>query len=1225
MKRHGEHPEPPEYTSIERSFGRTGVDPMPGLDDSLAGLTLLDSTLLLANLDDDLGSSPDPELPVAILRVLVVDQPPRDIPLRVGEITIGRSKQADVELTDASVSRNHARLLIERNRIIVTDLGSSSGTFVDGVRIAAPTPIQTGAVLALGRQRLELLPTFHPAPERMAGMSATGLRLMSDLGHGGMRPRTTLQMPAVKAPPEPAVQTWRTIPPSSADLEVAARAPFLLDLDESDRQTLLAAMQRLDLQPGQVLLAPGQALEFLYIVVSGQLLLFEHGRSTGTVSQGETVGLLGVLRGGLSAFEVGAGEPVTVLWVAAATVQQIVGREPKLARFIERPLEWPGAARFRQLLRDYGIARECAVDLIAAMTWHSAPASTRLAGEGDPVTAIQIVNSGSVAVSKSIDGTSAPFMQLAEGNVFGGPEICADRGYARTYDATTAVELLLIDRTLILEVLHRAPQLATLLEAFRGFGKPSVADIPPPVAPAKYDDDDDDADAPPVSSYKVKGGERRLRRPVFKHVRQHDEMDCGAACLAMVSQAYGRKISLATFRSKVHVTREGASMWSLVRAARDTGFAVTGVHCTLERMIDYQLPAIAITKYHFVVIYEVTKTRVTVGDPGVGLQTMAIDEFKKEFSGMVLFLRPTPMFLKQKASRPGWRKYLALSNGHLRPALEIILVTFLQFVFGLITPLLTQVAFDRVIVNQDTSLLTWLIVGMSAVSVLSIITMSVRAYLTTYIANRFDTVFSALVYRYVMRLPMNFFMVRRVGDILTRFREIQNVRQFITGDALNALIQVTSIGMYIGILFVFNRTLGYVALGLTPLVAIVSVAASKRLRRLMQEGFPPQAKAQGLLVEQLRSLETVKSLGAEVAGRWRWDEAFRNALRARLRVDKTRLVIATVSEGMKQLALTGMTYVAARMAIDSGLSIGTVIAAGMYAEQIFSPVQALAGQWTNLQTVAVGFGRIDDVLTTSAEPSYEAAAQGAHRRLQGDIELRNVWFQYGSDLSPWVLRNVNLSIKRGETVAFVGRSGSGKTTLAQMLNLLYRPTKGSILIDGKDITEVGLGQLRESIGMVMQDSHLFAGTVFENIAFGQDNASLELVMAAARVANAHGFISTMKDGYFAKLKEGGGGLSGGQRQRINLARALFRRPTILVLDEATSALDSESERAIVEAMKVYCRGRTSILIAHRLSTVLHADRIVLLDNGEVVEVGSHRELMTRGGAYVQLFGAQLAL
>ncbi|MEO8553680.1 MAG: peptidase domain-containing ABC transporter, partial [Kofleriaceae bacterium] len=542
------------------------------------------------------------------------------------------------------------------------------------------------------------------------------------------------------------------------------------------------------------------------------------------------------------------------------------------------------------------------------------------------------------------------------------------------------------------------------------------------------------------------------------------------------------------------------------------------------------------------------------------------------------------------------------------------------------------VIYDRVLVSRDTTLLTIVVLAMATVSALNALMMTIKGYLIGYVANRFDTVFSALVYRHVMRLPLNFFMVRHVGDILSRFREIKVIRDFIIGGALQAVIQATSIGLYIAILFLFNTTLGLLTLGLVPLVTLAAVATSKRLRRMMQENFPNIAGAEGVLVEQLRSLETVKSLGAEIAGRWRWEEAFRRGLIAKLRIDRLRVVITALSYGAQQFALIAITYAAARMAINGELTIGTVVAVTMLASQIFSPVQALAQQWVSLQTVANSFARIDDIITTPTEadgakvlPPQQHAAEQESRRLQGDIELNKVSFQYGSDLSPWALNDLSLTIKRGETVALVGRSGSGKTTLVQLLNLLYSPTRGKILIGGKDITELDLTRLRDSIGMVMQDSSLFAGSVFDNIAFGQENASLELVMAAARVANAHGFISTMKDGYQTKLKEGGVGLSGGQRQRINLARALFRRPTILVLDEATSALDSESEKAIVEAMKVFCRGRTSIIIAHRLSTVLHADRIILMDRGRIIETGSHRELIARGGEYVKLFGAQLSL
>jgi len=855
-------------------------------------------------------------------------------------------------------------------------------------------------------------------------------------------------------------------------------------------------------------------------------------------------------------------------------------------------------------------------------------AGTTLARENTNATTLQIVNRGIVSASRLIDGTPIPLAELREGSSFGGSEISLEKPYSLSYSAVTDVELLVVDRDHVIDALHRAPGLSTLLAAFTPGRRPTVA--PPEVVTA--DDDDDDLEAPPIETFRKQGGVKPLRRARPVIVRQHDKMDCGAACLATISLAYGRRLSLAHFRAQVHVTREGASMWSLVRVARAAGFEVAGVQCSLAGLKNQQLPAIALVEYHFLVVYEVTDTHVLCGDPGRGLVRVPVDDFNRAFGGMVLLMRPKQEFFKNPHSRPGWRKYLALRTGHLLPALEVILAALIQFALGLATPLLTQVIYDRVFVSRDYDLLTMIVLGMATLSAIGGVLMTLKGYLITYAANRFDTVFSALVYRHVMRLPLNFFMVRHVGDILSRFREIKAIRDFFVGPALQAVIQILSVFIYVAVLFLFDTTLGFLACGLVPVVAIAAVSTSKRLRRMMQENFPNIAKAEGLLVEQLRALETVKSLGAEIAGRWRWEEAFRRGLIAKLRIDKLRVLITAVSYGAQQLALVAMTYAAARMAINGDITIGTVIAVTMFAGQIFAPVQALAQQWVSLQTVANSFARVDDIITTSTEvegPSLHQPAQqvepGESRRLQGDIELRKVSFQYGSDLSPWAVKDIDLTIRRGETLALVGRSGSGKTTLVQLLNLLYSPTRGQILIGGKDITNLDLGRLRDSIGMVMQDSSLFAGTVFDNIAFGHENASLELVMAAARVANAHGFISTMKDGYYTKLKEGGVGLSGGQRQRINLARALFRRPTILVLDEATSALDSESEKAIVEAMKVFCRGRTSIIIAHRLSTVLHADRIILLDRGRIVETGSHRELIAHGGEYVKLFGAQLSL
>ena len=1174
-----------------------------------------DATNLLAVDDPDTTFR---EAIVAVLRVCVPGGRSSDFPLGAGAVVLGRSPDVDIQLKHKSVSRRHVELRIEGVQITATDLGSTAGTFVDGKRISAPTRLQLGGTLALGEQRIEL----H-APQSPASAVHDTLDIQK---------RTTLAGFAVPQPEVLATQQRRSasLPstPTFDELALAARAPAFAELQSADRDALLGLVQRLDVEGGQVVLVPGQAVEFLLVVVSGQLQVYDGGHSIGAIGAGECVELLQLVRGEPSRVEVRAEAPVRILWLEALPFRAVLVRDSASARLLTRCLEWPGAARFRQLLHHYGVDRESTVQLIGSMQLKSMAAGSALARENTSATTLQIVTRGIVSATRLIDGTPMPLAELREGSIFGGTEISLEKPYSMSYTAVTDGELLVIDRRYVIDALHRAPELSTLLDAF-------APNRPPPVAQpdaADQPEDDDDLEAPPVATFKKVGGVKALRRARPVLVRQHDAMDCGAACLAMVSLAYGRRLSLAHFRAKVHVTREGASMWSLVRVAREAGFEVVGVQCALQGLKNQQLPAIALLQYHYVVVYEVKDTYVLCGDPGGGLLRVPIDEFKQGFSSMVMLMRPKREFFQNPHSRPGWRKYLALRTGHLLPAVEIILAAFVQFGFGLATPLLTQVIYDRVLVSRDYSLLTLVILGMATVAALNALMMTIKGYLIGYAANRFDTVFSALVYRHVMRLPLNFFMVRHVGDILSRFREIKSIRDFFIGGALQAVIQVTSIGLYVGILFLFNTTLGLLALGLVPVVTLAAVSTSKRLRRMMQENFPNVARAEGLLVEQLRALETVKSLGAEIAGRWRWEEAFRRGLIAKLRIDKLRVVITALSYGTEQFALIVMTYAAARMAINGELTIGTVIAVTMFASQIFSPLQALAQQWVSLQTVANSFARIDDIITTPTEVEDPKAQQPAQppadpepRRLQGDIELRRVSFQYGSDLSPWAVKDVNLTINRGETVALVGRSGSGKTTLVQLLNLLYSPTRGQIVIGGNDITALDLNRLRDSIGMVMQDSSLFAGTIFDNIAFGQDNASLELVMAAARVANAHGFISTTKDGYYTKLKEGGVGLSGGQRQRINLARALFRRPTILILDEATSALDSESEKAIVEAMKVFCRGRTSIIIAHRLSTVLHADRIILMDRGRIIETGSHRELIARGGEYVKLFGAQLSL
>ncbi|MEO8551022.1 MAG: cysteine peptidase family C39 domain-containing protein, partial [Kofleriaceae bacterium] len=594
-----------------------------------------DATNLLAV--DDPGATLQ-EAIVGMLRVCVAGGRSSDYPLSRGVLVLGRSPDVDIQLKHKSVSRRHLELRIEGEQIIATDLGSTAGTFVDGNRISAPTQLSLGGSLALGEQRIEIH-ALHATPspaslahtldiQRQHTLPGVVMDTLPGVVMDTLPGVVMTTLPGVVIPPRPGAPapppprpTIPTTAPTFDELALAARSPAFAELQSADRDSLLGLIQRLDVQGGQVVLAPGQALDFVLVVVSGQLQVYDGGHSIAAIGPGECVELLQLVRAEPSRVEVRADAPVRILWLDAVLLRAVLARDTASAQLLVRCLEWPGAARFRLLLHHYGVDRESAVQLIGSLNLRSVAAGSELARENTYATTLQIVTRGIVNATRLIDGTPMPLSELREGTMFGGTEISLEKPYSLSYTAATDVELLVIERRHVIDALHRAPELSTLLDAF-------APNRPPPAAqPDAVDqpDDDDDPEAPPVSTFKKKGGAKLLRRPRPVLVRQHDKMDCGAACLATVSLAYGRRLSLAHFRAQVHVTREGASMWSLVRVARHTGFEVVGVQCALQGLKNLQLPAIALLQYHYVVIYEIKDTYVLCGDPGGGLVRVPID------------------------------------------------------------------------------------------------------------------------------------------------------------------------------------------------------------------------------------------------------------------------------------------------------------------------------------------------------------------------------------------------------------------------------------------------------------------------------------------------------------------------------------------------------------------------------------------------------------------------
>ena len=1115
---------------------------------------------------------------------------PFEIPLEQRTYTVGRAPQCDIVIRQHGVSRRHAKLVVSTDGITVEDLGSSNGSYFDGSRLTKPVKVPWGSLVVLGDSRLD----FHEA-------SLTGLSREIPLELTG-------------EPTSPG-------PPRAVSTELLSDSPLSL-LEKQDQTLLVSTAKWVILKPGQVLTQKGEQALDLFVVVEGEL---REERTDGVPVPGTSlrqgcVDFSAVLAGGAYARNLVAHGRAAVLKIPGSALLKCMERAPSLAESLALVASSSAAQRFQKIAAQYGVDPAIVKRLVLAMKRRAIRKGEWVQRLGDPCQALAIVDTGAVRVLGPGDNETAPVGFTGPGDLVGAAEILESLPYAHGYQAIADTLILEIAATFVCQAAQETQGIANLLRAFspEPTGAENDEQALGPNAPVVDDDD------VPLEHFLKSGSEPASRRHRTKPIIQHDQMDCAAACMAMVAQSYGRTISLSTYRSLIHVTREGASMLAIREAAKATGFEAIGVQAPFENLSEIHCPAILLTEYHFVVLTKATEGYVWVIDPGSGKRRISREAFEKQWQGIVLLLRPTPALFSYPESRPAYRKYLNIMRGSWWNSAELLLASVLLFAFGLVMPLFSQATFDKVLVERDVSLLRIMLFAIAAVTASQLVITSIRGYLIGFLANRIDTLFSALLYRHIMKLPLAFFAVRHAGDILARFGETSRIRQFLTGDTVEILIQLLSIVLYAAVLFIYNVKLGLLVVLLAPILASASAVLSKSLRRASNEYFVDHAKTNSFVIAHFRFLETIKSLGAEIPARWRWEAAMRRLLGTRFRLEKLSIVLNSVGSGLQQIALVTTLYVAATLAVKGDISIGQVIASGQLAALVFGPISTLARKWAMLQQTAVALGRLEDVFTVAPDPDTKSAP-GQTSRLRGYIEFKNVWFQYGGDLSPWVIKDVSFSIRAGETIAIVGRSGSGKTTLVQMINRLYQPTRGKILIDGRDIESIPIKDLRAAVGIVMQDSYIFAGTIFDNITFGDDSPSMDLAIAAAKAANGHDFITRAKNGYMTELAEAGGGLSGGQKQRLNIARALYRKPSILIMDEATSSLDAETERGVVEAMRVFCRDRTSVIIAHRLSTVLRANRILFVEDGRVTEQGTHAELIAKNGKYASLFAAQLSL
>lgn len=717
--------------------------------------------------------------------------------------------------------------------------------------------------------------------------------------------------------------------------------------------------------------------------------------------------------------------------------------------------------------------------------------------------------------------------------------------------------------------------------------------------------------------------QRVIRRyPCFL---QQSASDCGIACLINVGLYWGKRFNLNHLRVIANVGRHGSSLRGLVTAAESVGFASRPVQASLDKLAEQQLPAIAHWEgKHYITVYEVNRNAVIVVDPAVGQLSLSHAEFEAGWTGNLLLLEPTSLLNDAQEAKYSLWSFWGLIKPHWLVLLEILVISVCIQLSGLVTPIFTQLLVDRVVVQQNMLTLNAVGIGLVIFSLFSVTMTGLRKYLLDHTANKIDLALMVGFIRHAFRLPLSFFESRYVGDLMARVQENQKIQRFLTGDSLSIFLDLLTVFIYVGLMCWYSWKLATVILILVPLFALLALISTPILRQISREVFRTVAYQKSYLIEGLTGIRTIKSMALEQSVRWHWEERFNEYIKVKFSSQVIRNQLHIASSTIKGLATAILLWFGAWLVIKQELSIGQLIAFNMLLGRVISPFQRLTVLWNDLQEVTISVERINDVLEAEPEENLQDEMRQPCATLRGHIRFEQVCFRYHAENQNNILENLSFEIQPGQTVALVGRSGSGKTTIAKLILGLYLPTEGKIFIDGQDITNISLQSLREQIGVVDQANFLFGSTIGENISITHPEATQAEIVAAAKQAGADEFIRELPLGYDTPVGERGGNLSGGQRQRVAIARSLLGNPRLLIFDEATSSLDAESESIIQRNMHTILQDRTSIIIAHRLSTVQNADLILVLDQGILIERGTHQDLMDKRGRYFHLNQKQLS-
>ena len=708
----------------------------------------------------------------------------------------------------------------------------------------------------------------------------------------------------------------------------------------------------------------------------------------------------------------------------------------------------------------------------------------------------------------------------------------------------------------------------------------------------------------------------------------------GIQCLALIARFHQIPAEPSALirefqHNDLHPNDKSLADINLIRAAKSLGFKARFIKDSAEKLSEHTLPAIARHQDgRFFIIAKISKNEVLIHDLSSNESnnkptTHTFDELNSFWAGDLLLLSKRSSLISgvmTESAKFGFSWFIPALIKYKTYFSDVFVASFFIQLVGLASPIFFQVVIDKVLVHKGMTTLDVLAVGFFIVITFEVILTGLRTYVFSHTTNRVDVELGSKLYKHMLSLPVAYFNSRRVGDTVARVKELDSVREFLTGSSLTVVLDVLFSFVFFAVMFYYAPLLTWIIVGTIPFYLALSLIITPTLRKRLNEKFQRSAENHSFLVESVNGVETIKAMAVESQLRNSWEDKLADYVNTSFKTSNLNNIYSQIAAYINKVGGLFTLYFGSIAVVSAELTIGQFIAFNMLAQRVSGPIMRLVNLWQEFQQANISLQRLGDVLNSPSEPGYNPN-RATLPDIKGKVLFDNVLFRYAPNRAP-VLNNISFQCNPGEVIGIVGRSGSGKSTLTKLIQRLYVPESGRVLIDGVDLAMVEPAWLRRQVGVVLQENFLFNLTVRENIALVDPSMPMEQVVNAAQLSGAHEFILELPEGYDTIVGEQGSSLSGGQRQRIAIARALVTNPKILIFDEATSALDYESESIIQANMRRISQGRTVFIIAHRLSAVKDANRIMVIDKGRLVEQGNHQQLVKHGGIYAQLYSIQ---